>query len=122
MDSLSSINTNLSPGLIEGFSPKSMQAVPAVQSDSPENQNYYSAGTPDLNNYYNEVTPDDILAKTGQSLVESAKVLDNTMVIALQNGYSVQDVCNIKLAEMAYKANAYIFGVATKISTFELDV
>ena len=45
-----------------------------------------------------------------------------TMVIAMQNGYSVQDVCNIRLAEQAYKASAFAFKVANEISTFELDV
>ena len=44
------------------------------------------------------------------------------MVIAMQNGYSVQDVCNIRLAEMAYKANAYVFDAISSMSTFELDV
>ena len=44
------------------------------------------------------------------------------MVIAMQNGYSVQDVCNIRIAEMAYKANAYVFDVASEISTFTLEV
>ena len=44
------------------------------------------------------------------------------MIVAMQNGYSVQDVCNIRLAEMAYKANAYVFDVANEISTFALDV
>ena len=63
-----------------------------------------------------------MLVKTGQNVIESAQALDNTMVIAMQNGYSVQDVCNIRLAEMAYKANAYVFDIASDISTFELKV
>ena len=68
------------------------------------------------------VKPEDILVKSGQYLVEASKNLDNAMVIAMQNGYSIQDVCNIKLAEQAYKASAYVFKTAGEISTFELDV
>ena len=55
-------------------------------------------------------------------MVESAQRVDNAMVIALHNGYSVQDVCNMRLAEMAYKANAYIFDAAAELSTFALKV
>ena len=44
------------------------------------------------------------------------------MVVAMQNGFSVQDVCNMKLAEIAYKANAYVFDIASDISTFELKI
>ena len=76
----------------------------------------------DLSNYYNDVKPEDLLTKSGQYLIESAQKVDNSMMIAMQNGYSVQDVCNIRLAEMAYKASAYVFDVAEEISTFALDV
>ena len=55
-------------------------------------------------------------------IIESSKKLDNSMIVAMQNGYSVQDVCNIRLAEMAYKASAFVFDTATEISTFEVDV
>ena len=44
------------------------------------------------------------------------------MVSAIQNGYGVNDACNIRLAEMAYRANAFVFEVANEISTFEVDV
>ena len=127
MSELSSLNTSFYPGLVEGFAPKTMLPVQAVDSET-SSPAYYGTGDNssrpevDLSNYYNEVRPEDLLTKTGQQVVESAQTLDNTMVIAMQNGYSVQDVCNIRLAEMAYKANAYVFDVAREISTFELDV
>ena len=131
MSEISSINTSFYPELVEGFAPKTTLPVPAVETGVQENTAGYSGGGEnssdfssdvDLSNYYNEVRPEDLLTKSGQYLVESAGKLDNTMVIAMQNGYSVQDVCNIRLAEMAYKASAYVFDVAEEISTFALDV
>lgn len=131
MDSISAVNTSFYPGLIEGFAPTTTMPVPAVDTEEAqqgggyyynEQQNSNAESEIDLSNYYNEVRPEDLLSKTGQSLIESAQALDNTMVIAMQNGYSVQDVCNIRLAEMAYKANAYIFDIASEISTFSIDV
>ena len=129
MSSISSVDTSFYPGLVEGFAPASMLPVPAVESDASNSSAYYgNAGSfasdsdVDLSNYYNEVRPEDLLSKTGQNFVEAAQTLDNTMVVAMQNGYSVQDVCNIRLAEMAYKASAYVFDVAEEISTFTLDV
>ena len=128
MESLSSIDTSFYLGLVEGFAPKTTLPVPAVDDGKQEAQTYYAGNykTPseevDLSNYYNEVRPEDLLTKTGQNVIESAQALDNTMVIAMQNGYSVQDVCNIRLAEIAYKANAFVFDSVAEISTFELDV
>ena len=127
MEPLSQINTSFYSELLEGFAPKSTAAVPAVQAESvPQNsdsyRSTYAQDSVDLSNYYNEVKPEDILVKSGQYLVEASKNLDNTMVIAMQNGYSVQDVCNIKLAEQAYRASAFVFKAANEISTFELDV
>ena len=128
MESLSSVDTSLYPGLIEGFAPKTTMPVPAVEAEKQEAGVYYGGNykapteNVDLSNYYNEVRPEDLLVKTGQNVIESAQALDNTMVVAMQNGYSVQDVCNIRLAEMAYKANAFVFDSVAKISTFELDV
>ena len=129
MSSISSIDTSFYPGLIEGFAPKTLLPVPAVQAEEQSSAYGYAGNNSsneepevDLSNYYNEVRPEDLLSKTGQNVVESAHALDNAMVVAMQNGYSVQDVCNIRLAEMAYKANAYVFDVANEISTFALDV
>lgn len=128
MSEISAINTSLYPELVELFSPKTTQPVPAVQTEQPSEESAYrgssgrSGSDVDLSNYYNEVRPEDLLTKAGQYFIESSQNLDNTMVIAMQNGYSVQDVCNIKLAETAYKASAYVFDVAENMSTFEVDV
>lgn len=130
MTSITAVDTSFYPGLVEGFAPKSTMPVPAVETESQQDgADYYGGGYSsqdpdyvDLSNYYNEVRPEDLLTKAGQYLVESAQKVDNSMVVAMQNGYSVQDVCNIRLAEMAYKANAYVFDIATEISTFALDV
>ena len=124
------LDTSFYPGLIEGFAPKTTQRVPAVSTEETANAGTYNPPNPDseadnyidLSNYYNEVRPEDLLVKTGQNVVESAQALDNTMVVAMQNGYSVQDVCNIRLAEMAYKANAFVFNAVSEITTFEIDV
>ena len=115
MTLVSAVDTSFYPGLVEGFAPNSTMPVPAVETESQQDgADYYSGGEQssqdsdyvDLSNYYNEVRSEDILTKAGQHLVESAQRVDNAMVVAMQNGYSVQDVCNIRLAEMAYKANA----------------
>ena len=130
MNEISSIDTSFYSELVEGFAPKTTLPVPAFQPEQEDNSAAYLAGgryadsnsDVDLSNYYNEVRPEDLLTKSGQYFLESAQRLDNTMVIAMQNGYSVQDVCNIRLAEMAYKANAYVFDAISSMSTFELDV
>ena len=131
MDPILNTDTSFYPGLVEGFAPKTTMPVPALEPEAQESDaDYYSSGGydsrdesyVDLSNYYNEVRPEDILTKAGQHLVESAQKVDNAMVVAMQNGYSVQDVCNIRLAEMAYKANAYVFDIASDISTFTLKV
>lgn len=129
MDSISSLDSSIYSGLIEGFAPKTTEPVPAVNREDTEGSAVYYGGSSygsnqdvDLSNYYNEVRPEDLLVKSGQYFIESSQRLDNTMVIAMQNGYSVQDVCNIRLAEMAYKASAYVFDVAEEMTTFELDV
>ena len=131
MSEISSVNTSFYPELLEGFALKTTLPVPAIEAKPQEETANYSNGgyrdenqnsDVDLSNYYNEVRPEDLLTKSGQYFVESANRLDNTMVIAMQNGYSVQDVCNIRLAEMAYKASAYVFDVAEELSTFALDV
>ena len=74
--------------------------------------------SPDFSSYYkNVIVPQESSEDAGTNLVQSAQVLDNAMVSALSNGYSVQSACNIRLAELAYKANARVFE-----STFELEV
>lgn len=129
MSEISAVNSYLYPELVELFSPQTTQPIPAVQTEQAQEESSSSGGYSarsgsdvDLSNYYNEVRPEDLLTKAGQYFIESSQNLDNTMIIAMQNGYSVQDVCNIKLAEIAYKASAYVFNVAENMSTFELDV
>lgn len=128
MNTISSVNTSFYSELVEGFAPKTTLPVEAVrEQDYSQGTGYFSGGEysepeVDLSKYYDEVRPQDLLATTGKNLVDSAQTLDNTMVVAMQSGYSVQEVCNIRLAEQAYKANAFVFDVAKDISTFELDV
>ena len=131
MTSISSIDTSFYPGLIEGFVPTTTQAIPAVQrDDAGENAAaYYSNGGSsgdnsdvDLSNYYSDIRPEDLLSLAGRNVVQSTEALDNAMVSAIQNGYGVNEACNLKMAEMAYRANAYVFDVASEISTFLLEI
>ena len=130
MSSVSSIETSFYPGLIEGFSPKTTEPVPAVKTEGQsDGRGYYSgddyssgSNNVDLSNYYDNIRPEDLLSQAGRNVVQSAQDLDNAMVSAIQNGYGVNDACNIRLAEMAYRANAFVFEVANEISTFEVDV
>lgn len=131
MSEISSIDTSFYPELAPGYAPKTLQSVVAIGNDryserlsanSYANDNDYQKADVNLNNYYAQTKIENFIAKAGSDLVASAERLDNTMVIAIQNGYSVQDVCNIRLAEMAYKASANVFDIAEEISTFALDV
>lgn len=131
MTSISSIETSFYPGLIEGFSPKSMQPVEAVgvenagQNAGNSSRSYYEGDNfddVDLSNYYSNIRPEDLLSQAGRNVTQSAEALDNAMVSAIQNGYGVNEACNIKMAEMAYKANAYMFKVASDVSTFLLEI
>ena len=108
MSDISAINSNLYPTSIDSISPiyTGRTSLTAIE---PVKKNYDEEYPPvDLSDYYSNVK---------ENVVQSANVLDNAMVEALQNGYSVQDACNIKLAEIAYKANCYVLK-----STFELKI
>ena len=131
MSSISSIDTSFYPGLVEGFAPKTMLPVDAVQKEDAGSQanSYYAGGGSagensdvDLSNYYSNIRPEDLLSQTGRNVVQSTEALDNAMVSAIQNGYGVNEACNIKMAEMAYRANAYMFKAASEMSTFLLEV
>ena len=131
MSELSSLNTSLNPGLIEGFAPKSLQAIVPVERFTSHNRldnNSHPSADPEknsdvnLNNYYADEKIENWLSKIGNNVVKSSNELDKTMVLAIQNGYSVQDACNIRKAEIAYKATAYVFNIAEEMSTFALDV
>lgn len=70
-----------------------------------------------LKDYYKEFPPRQTLEQLGQNLRKTANFLDNTLTNAVKNGYSVQDIVNIKRADTAYRANLNIFK-----STFELKI
>ena len=61
--------------------------------------------------------PGDVLQTVAENVSQSAKDLDNAMVQALANGYTVQDACNIQMAKAAYAANCRVAK-----STFELSI
>lgn len=76
----------------------------------PKEQEYdYRADNVDLSNYYQNIRPEDLFSEVGNNVVQSAQSLDNAMVAALANGYTVNDVCNIKSAQAAYRANCTVF-------------
>ena len=117
MTSISSIDTSLYSGLIE-----EIQATGGRNSSANPVQPSYDStdiepAQVDLSNYYSDITPGDLLRTVGDNVTKAADALDNAMVSALQNGYTVQDAVNIKLAEAAYKANAYV--MKSTIDTFE---
>ena len=131
MSSISSIDTTLTPGLIEGFAPKTLQPIQPFNPETEQSSGGYSYGgggysdsnsDVDLSNYYSNIRPEDLLTQVGQNVSKSAQDLDNAMVSAIQNGYGVNEACNIKNAEIAYRANAYMFKIANEMSTFVLEV
>ena len=71
----------------------------------------------DLSNYYQNVPAGDIIQTVSENVAKSANDLDNAMVTALQNGYTVQDAVNIQQAKAAYEAN---YRVAK--STFDVGI
>ena len=74
MSSVSSIETSFYPGLIEGFSPKTTEPVPAVETEGQsDGRGYYSGddyssgsnNNVDLSNYYDNIRPEDLLSQAG---------------------------------------------------------
>ena len=127
MSTIESTNI-LNPINVEGFAPRNIVALPRDNAEK-ENldtqfnrEDFYKNSDIDLNNYYNNKNINDAFSTSTQALIQSGTNLNNTMINAIQNGYTVQDACNIKQAQLAYKANAMAFNVAIEISTFELDV
>lgn len=116
MSSISSIDTSIYSGLLEsttattGRNAPEAPAVPTYSSSDAENSRV------DLNNYYSNIRPEDLLSMAGDNVVRSAQDLDNVMVSALQNGYSVQDACNIKMAQTAYQANCAVYDSIIEMS------
>lgn len=116
MDPILSIDTSLFTGIIDSvytMPTKESFAAPVEPVKTEAEEDSYV----DLSGYYSDSRPRDLLAQIGEYVVQSAHELDKAMVSALQNGYSVQDVCKIKAAQSAYKANCEIFK-----STFELKI
>lgn len=122
MSSISSIDTSIYSGLIEnrdavsGRNASESAKVPTLTSSDVENSKV------DLSNYYSNIRPEDLLTMAGNNVSQSAEALDNAMVSAIQNGYTVQDAVNIHLAKAAYQANCTVFNAINDMSTFELSV
>lgn len=115
MSSISGINTSIYSGLIEDIS-SYIPSRTALDTKTPA-VNHDEASTVDLSNYYSNVLPGDVLQTVAENVVQSAHDLDNAMVQALENGYTVQDACNIQMAKAAYAANCRVAK-----STFELSI
>lgn len=122
MSSISSIDTSIYSGLIEnrdavsGRNAPYAAAVPSMTGSDAENNKV------DLSNYYSNIRPEDLLTTAGNNVAQSAEALDNAMVSAIQNGYTVNDAVNIHLAKTAYAANCTVFNAINEMSTFELSV
>ena len=122
MSSISSIDTSIYSGIIEDLSFYTPSRT-ALDSKTPAVTREDSS-TVDLSNYYSNIRPEDLLANAGENVAKSAEDLDNAMVSAIENGYSVNDAVNIKLAQHAYAANCKVFNMIADMqtSTFELTV
>lgn len=116
MSSISSINTSDYSYLLDsiatlnGYTSKtaSSSAIPAVEET---NQGV------NLNDYYKNLASGDLLQTVAENIVQSSNDLNNAMVNALENGYTVQDAVNIQEAKAAYEANCRVAK-----STFEIAI
>ena len=119
MNTISAIDSSAYYGLMEGLTPTA-PASSGSQSDGGVLQEASIApqeSSVDLSNYYSNVMPGDLLQTVSENVVQAARDLDNVMVSALENGYTVQDAVNIQLAKSAYEANARVAK-----TTFELSI
>lgn len=119
MNQISRLDNSIYPNLQLAFDASAGRNAPESATKQSYDSSDIAPANVDLSNYYNEVSPpsNDLLTQSGQYVSESAKALDNAMMNALANGYTVQDACNIKCAEFAYKANCNVFK-----TTFEVSV
>lgn len=116
MSSISAINTSDYSILMDSISAAnsytnnvtSKEAVPAVED---------STQSVDLSNYYKDLASSDLLQTVSENVVQASNDLNNAMVNALENGYTVQDAVNIQQAKSAYEANCRVAK-----STFEIAV
>lgn len=115
---VASVNNTLSPNLMPG-----VIQVPHTRHDTlapvepivQDNEQGYESF--DFSNYNPDIDFEDPVQVSGGNVVHTAEQLGEAMVQALENGFSVQDACNIKMAQIAYKASCAVFK-----STFELTV
>ena len=119
MESISSLNSSLFTDLINSYPvnnsrPQSFKPVEPVEYDFEDDYSSYNFSQYP---YSDENNSGDPVVTTGENVIQSAQNLENVMVAALENGLSVQDACNIKMAQMAYKASCAVFK-----TTFELKV
>ena len=121
MSTITGIDNSVYTGLIESSYPRTLRPVePYATDDGNSGSGGYSSSSSDvdLSNYYRDLEASgDLLNQVSQNVVQSLQTLDQAMVNGLQNGMSVQDVCNIKLAKAAYGANCFVMK-----STFELMI
>ena len=116
MSLISSINTSDYSKLLEAM-PSSNGYTAATETTPVKSASVVPEESVDLSNYYSDVMPGDLLQTVSENVVQSAHDLDNAMVNALQNGYTVQDAVNIQLAKSAYEANCRVAK-----TTFELSI
>ena len=122
MSSISSIDTSIYSGLLESTQATTGRNAPEAATTRTYDSSDVSNSRVDLSNYYSNIRPEDLLSNVGDNVIQSAQDLDNAMVSALQNGYSVQDACNIKMAQTAYQANCAVFNAVNEMSTFEIAI
>lgn len=117
MTSISSVDTSIYSGLIESTSTSSGRNASVVAKEPTFKSSDVENSVVDLSSYYSNIASMNLYSEMGDNVAKSAQDLDNAMVSALANGYSVQDACNVKMAEVAYKANCNVLS-----STIELAV
>ncbi len=116
MDPISSIDTSIYSGIYENRAVSTQKQVSDTSFVPKENEYDYRAKDIDLSNYYATVRPEDLVSTVGNNVVQSANNLDNAMINALANGYTVNDVCNMKSAQAAYRANCTVFKSVLELS------
>lgn len=122
MSSIASIDTNIYSGLIESNQASSGRNAPEVAKTPTFSSSEVENSQVDLSNYYSNIRPEDLYADMGANVQKTAQDLDNAMVSALKNGYGVNDICNIKMAQHAYKASAAVFKASIEMTNFELSI
>jgi len=117
MSTISSIDTSVYSGLIEGMSSASGRVTQNGSNAVKTAEITPETASVDLSNYYSNVMLGDLLQTVADNVTQAANDLDNAMINALENGYTVQDACNIQAAKAAYEANCRVAQ-----STFEIAV